>query len=216
LSRATRRGRRPPGVRLMDTARYVIAVLTVVTVPPAIFYWIIGHPLAAFWRRVGPLVTYSVLLGTMALGCWGIWLLRDPIFAIEFGTNWALVWAAAVAYVAAFAVQFRIRRQLTFKVLIGLPEFAPDRSPGNLMTTGLYARVRHPRYVAVILGVLAAAMFANYLAGYVCLVLSWLGILLVVRLEERELLERFGEPYARYRESVPAFVPRRKAPSTDR
>jgi len=37
----------------MDTFRYVLAVMLVISLPPAIAYWFVIHPFAALWRRVG-------------------------------------------------------------------------------------------------------------------------------------------------------------------
>lgn len=192
----------------MDTARYIIALLTVIPLPGAIIYWLIGHPLADFWRRVGPGITYSVLFLVFGSSCWLIWYLREPIFAVEYGTNWWLIGLAVPLYLSAMAIQLGIRKQLTFRTLIGMPEFVPDRVEGKLLEEGIYGRVRHPRYLAVILGVIAAALFANYLAGYVTIVITIIGLHVIVRLEEPELRERFGDAYELYRERVPMLIPR--------
>ena len=45
----------------MDTARYAIAVLLVVTIPPAIGFWFIVHPLASRLRGVPLPLTYTML-----------------------------------------------------------------------------------------------------------------------------------------------------------
>jgi protein-S-isoprenylcysteine O-methyltransferase Ste14 len=58
------------------------------------------------------------------------------------------------------------------------------------------------------LGFLGWSLFANYQAVYALLLLSVPVINLVAILEERELLDRFGEEYASYRERVPRFIPR--------
>ena len=77
----------------------------------------------------------------------------------------------------------------------------------RLATTGPYARVRHPQYVAfiaILLGfllqwptILTVLMFPVLVAMY--------GRLAV--LEEREMLGQFGEDYSRYSARTPRFVP---------
>jgi protein-S-isoprenylcysteine O-methyltransferase Ste14 len=97
---------------------------------------------------------------------------------------------------------------LNIRVLLGLSELAPDRYQSRLITTGLYARLRHPRYVQIALGSLGCALIANYLASYLIFALWLPGIYLIVVLEERELRQRFGEAYRTYCGQVPRFVPR--------
>ena len=80
---------------------------------------------------------------------------------------------------------------------------------GSSPTEGVYTRVRHPRYVAVLLALISVALFSNYLALYAMAPVGAAGLYLIVRLEERELVERFGDEYETYRDRVPMFVPRR-------
>jgi protein-S-isoprenylcysteine O-methyltransferase Ste14 len=70
--------------------------------------------------------------------------------------------------------------------------------------------VRHPRYIAVLLGMFAVALFCNYLGLYVVVALTVPGLYVVAVLEERELLERFGTEYREYMERVPRFVPKKQ------
>lgn len=77
-----------------------------------------------------------------------------------------------------------------------------------MLKEGIYASVRHPRYVAVIVGIAAFALFVNYLGIYVFTVLTVPALWLVVILEERELTERYGQEYAQYQREVPMFFPR--------
>ena len=93
-------------------------------------------------------------------------------------------------------------------ILVGLPELSSRPEASVLLDEGIYGRIRHPRYVDVVLGVLAFALFTNYLAVYVMWVLALPVIWLLTVIEERELLGRFGERYADYRLRVPRFIPR--------
>lgn len=153
-------------------------------------------------------MTYLVLaLMFIAVGV-AIYLVRDPLLAVDYGTNRWLWIPSVLCYGATVWIQIRIRKQLTFRVLAGVPELDEDGKGGTLLAEGLYGRMRHPRYTAVILGLLSFAFFTNYLGMYLLVPLSAVGLWLIVRLEERELAERFGEEYARYRARVPALFPR--------
>ena len=35
----------------MDTTRYYLGILLVISVPPAILFWLLIHPFAGFWRN---------------------------------------------------------------------------------------------------------------------------------------------------------------------
>jgi protein-S-isoprenylcysteine O-methyltransferase Ste14 len=78
---------------------------------------------------------------------------------------------------------------------------------GRLATTGPYARVRHPQYVAFVV------IMAGFLVQWpTLLTLAMFPILVTMyvrlaRREEREALATFGEEYARYMERTPAFLP---------
>jgi protein-S-isoprenylcysteine O-methyltransferase Ste14 len=79
---------------------------------------------------------------------------------------------------------------------------------GQLATTGPYAYLRHPQYAGFVL-----IMFGFLLQWPTLLTLVMFPILVVMyvrlaRREEREVLQAFGETYARYAANTPAFFPR--------
>jgi hypothetical protein len=198
----------------MDTARRVVALLLLLALPSSLFLWVVIHPAARFWRRLGPGWTYGVLAFPCAALIAATWRERRPLLGADLGTSWPLVAAAGICAVPAMAIARKRGRLLTFGVLAGLPELSRDRYPGRLLTEGIYARVRHPRYVEVVVGVLAYALFANYVGTYVLWLLLLPTLLLVVRLEEEELRERFGAAWDDYARRVPRFVPRRRPNGT--
>lgn len=81
------------------------------------------------------------------------------------------------------------------------------RDAGEIATTGPYRVIRHPIYASVIL--LTAALG--------CVFFTWLHFLVLAaftplwwvecRSEEEEMMDRFGEAYAAYRERTPMLVP---------
>ena len=187
---------------------YGLVLLTVVGVPPGVVFWFVVHPFARFWRRVGPWGTYIVASLAMAVTGWGLWLVHEPLLSVRFEYRGWVAIVGGVIYAGAIALALARRRQLTFRILAGLPEVAPERAPSQLLDQGIYGRIRHPRYVEFTLGVLAFACFTQYLATW-AVALAMIPLLrLVVVFEERELVERFGDAYVEYARRVPRFVPR--------
>ena len=192
----------------MASVRYCVALILVITVTPALAFWLIVHPFFRFWRRLGPAWTLTLVWGSVAAGMVALFRLRAPLLATDFGTNYALMLIGVLCIIVAAVWRVQLSRQLTTRSAAGLPELAPERYPQKLLTEGVYARIRHPRYTQFLLVLLGYALFANYLALYVVFVL-WLGAAyLIVFFEERELHDRFGEAYAEYARRVPRFVPR--------
>lgn len=78
----------------------------------------------------------------------------------------------------------------------------------KLATTGPYARIRHPQYVAFVM-----IMFGFLLQWPTIVTLIMFPILTymyirLARIEEREAYAEFGEEYSQYVALVPAFFPR--------
>ena len=192
----------------MDTARYVVAVLVWVALPPAIVYWLVVHPFVGFWRRVGKGTTFVALAIMFVATGFGLVLVRDWVLVREFGTHWGLWVAALVSYVTSVVIEIQCRKHLKFKTLAGVPEIERDQASRKLLDQGIYGRVRHPRYVSVTFGMLAMTFFANYLTIWLLIPATVVGLFLIATLEERELVASMGERYREYQARVPMFVPR--------
>lgn len=200
----------------MNTARYIVALIAVMSYVPAVGWWYLVHPFVSFWRKLGRPSFYVIMTVTSLAVMGAIYLIREPLLAVEYGTEPVLWPLAALFYGASAYIEVRCRRYLKPRILFGAPELAPGRGGGSLITEGIYGRVRHPRYIAVFLGTVAVAFFTNYLAVYILAVLLAPALYLVVVLEEKELRERFGKEYEDYCERVPRFFPRRRITSTAR
>lgn len=198
----------------MDAVRYFIALFLLVAFPAAMSMWLLIHPLAGFWRRRGPTITYVSVMALAGVIGFVLFQLRRPILRVEFGFNWVLTIAAILVYIAGALLERQYRRHLTIATLLGLPEVSANRS-STLLTEGIYSKVRHPRYLGLMCEISATALLVNYLAIYL-LVLATIPVLyLTVWLEERELVERFGDAYERYMRQVPRFLPRFHLPGRD-
>lgn len=189
----------------MDAFRYGVALFLVCSLPPLLLYWPIVHGFIGFWRRLGPTATYVVTVIAVCLGAAAIYRVREPLLAPDYGTQWPLVAVGAVVLAVAGWLRGKIQSVFGVGLLVGLPELSPERHATPLVTTGVYARVRHPRYVQFWLGLLGWALVLNRPAVYV-LWLLWLPALwLIVVFEERELRQRFGPQYVEYARCVPRF-----------
>lgn len=86
---------------------------------------------------------------------------------------------------------------------------APWNPPGKLVVRGIYRHVRNPMISAVI-GILVGESLVTGSLPLLGWALTFLAINLVYipRIEESALEKRFGEPYRRYKENVPRWIPR--------
>lgn len=78
----------------------------------------------------------------------------------------------------------------------------------TLATTGLYAYMRHPQYVGFVLIMLGFLLQWPTLPTLVMFPILITMYVRLARQEEREALAEFGEAYARYAATTPAFFPR--------
>lgn len=193
----------------MDTIRYYLALILVMTFPPAFGLWFLVHPFIGFWRRVGMTATFAFSTLVFAGVCYAILRGRDTLLAVEYGTNWVMFAFGLLLYGLAAVVEVRCRKHLTLRMLLGIPELkAPQEGPGSLLHEGIYARVRHPRYLGVMLGGTAVAMISNYLAAYLLMLALIPVVYALTVIEEGELRQRFGDDHTRYCERVPRIIPR--------
>jgi protein-S-isoprenylcysteine O-methyltransferase Ste14 len=195
----------------MERLRYGLALLIIAALPPAVLFWYAIHPLADFWRKLGPVWTY-VIVGTTSMALMGLlFALGGHLVGTDFGTSYPLIAVGVMCVAAAIWIMLKRRKLLTCRILVGIPELTGRGEPGRLLTEGIYAHIRNPRYLEVILATLGYVLMANHLGAYILFGLLLPAIYGVVVLEERELRKRFGAEYEEYCRRVPRFIPRRHA-----
>jgi protein-S-isoprenylcysteine O-methyltransferase Ste14 len=192
----------------MNSVRYYLALILLVGLPPGLLLWLVIHPLARFWRKLGPGLTYTVLALPTFLLMAATFAIRSQLLGTEFGTSIPMIVLGLLCAAAGTAIAVKRKKYLTLSVLVGVPELSAGGG-GTLLAEGIYGRICHPRYVDTFLWILAYAFIANYLALYVAALASVPLLYLIVVLEERELLHRFGAEYEEYRSRVPRFVPKK-------
>lgn len=194
---------------MIDRVRYFLGVVNLVVLPPGLLFWMIIHPWARGWRRLGPIRTYLMVVPvSVAFGAL-LFRFRGSLLGTNLGTNWTLVAIALVLYGVVTWLELQYWRHLSIATLVGVPELSPaGQRKGRLLQDGIYRLVRHPRYLSAGIGVVANALFINYAGLYLLILLLLpLGRAMLV-FEERELIDRFGEEYRKYQREVPQLVPR--------
>ena len=190
----------------MDKARWFIAVMMVVWVPPAITAWYLIHPFARFWRRLGTVASFFVIYSLLISAAVLLWHFSPALVGRDLGFQPLLLVPAVPAAVIGGYVAKRRRKHLNQRILVGTPEIS-RADPGTLLTEGIYAQTRNPRYLEFLLFCFVYVAFANYSGAWILYLLTFPAIHLVVLLEEAELRERFGAEYEEYCRRVPRYLP---------
>lgn len=152
-------------------------------------------------RSLYVLVASALLMTVLAL-----W---RPIPAVVWDVSWqpgrTLVWVTyVVGWVLTVSASFLVdHREFTGLRQAGVGGRRPG--PGGLSERGLYAVVRHPMMLGLVVVVLAAPTLT---AGHLLFAVASIGYIVVgVRLEERDLNRNLGPAYADYATRVPALIP---------
>ena len=192
---------------LGEQALRLLAVTAILPAASTLFFFVFWRWFDTWRRRRA--AAYVMILGTLiALGV-VVWVFLERVFAARVdlpgwaqGIGWTLI---AIAFVFGTIAD----RQLGLHVRAFGPLFG-DGERIELRTTGAYAIVRHPIYAAGIGYQLGVLLVTGYPAVAIALVVFASGAAWFTRQEERRLAERLDDPeaYARYRERVPALIPR--------
>jgi protein-S-isoprenylcysteine O-methyltransferase Ste14 len=177
---------------------------------PVPIYWLVIHGGIAFWRKrnCGRLPYWVAVGAAWGLGgCLLYRFLRPQLFAATDRPAWSLIAGAALllADVAIFSIA---ESELGGRRLVGQAELS---AKGELAVRGMYAHMRHPRYLGMMLGVLGACVLAGSQRLWIVSAVWWIAAMVIIRIEERELRRRFGAAYAAYAERVPMLLPLRFA-----
>jgi protein-S-isoprenylcysteine O-methyltransferase Ste14 len=77
----------------------------------------------------------------------------------------------------------------------------------ELIRSGPYRFVRHPIYTGILVGFIGSAISLDEIRGVVAVGLATVAFLIKIRLEERWMIEIFGDTYRGYRTEVKALIP---------
>jgi protein-S-isoprenylcysteine O-methyltransferase Ste14 len=80
----------------------------------------------------------------------------------------------------------------------------------RLITTDIYQCVRHPHHLGVGIFMTSLGLLMGHLYSFLIISISqWVWVIaFLVLVEEKELVEKFGQEYQAYRQKVPMLVPK--------
>jgi protein-S-isoprenylcysteine O-methyltransferase Ste14 len=185
-----------------------LAGLILVVELPVPIYWLVMHGGIGFWRKRdrGRLPYWLAVGAAWGLGGWLLYhYLRPQLFTAGDRPAWAVV-AGTLLMLCDVAIFAIAESELGGRRLVGQAELS---AKGELAVRGLYAHMRHPRYLGMMLGVLGVCILAGSQRLWIVAFAWWIAALAIIRIEERELRQRFGAAYASYAQRVPMLLPLR-------
>jgi protein-S-isoprenylcysteine O-methyltransferase Ste14 len=194
---------------MSDTPLRIAIILWICFLLPCAAYFRIrsnaSHEKLDRWQE-GVWILFGLRLSAAPLFVAGVLWLCYPR-AMSWSTMPLPVWLRWVGF--AIFVAAGVLQLWAFATLgKNLTDTVVTRRDHTLVTAGPYRFVRHPFYLAFLLGIIGLTLLsANWFILPVGLV-PFLFILTRLPIEERKLEERFGDAYRDYRARTGAFVPR--------
>lgn len=188
-------------MQVLRTLAWMIAGIYA-TIPA---FWMIVHPFAEHWRRRGYGVKW---LGPWWVFLWLIvWTCEYPFRnSVLYERTWPWLISAALWTITGY-VYAESFKAFSIGRIIGRNEV--DRTkPQELVTSGIYSRVRNPLYSAHICTALGWAIGTGSTPAFACVGFYLVSLMIMLPREEQELRSRFGEAYREYELRVPRLLPR--------
>lgn len=180
-----------------------LAALVLFLQLPIPLYWFVVHPLVGFWRQrpKASYVTGLLLSWPAVTAC--LVVFRRELFRPDWPAAWRDVLGIALIIFELWLFS-RLTGNLGMERLVGKAELSGG---GSIERSGIYGRIRHPRYLGSFLAILGACLLAAKPAMWATAALWTVLMLVAISFEERELRLRFGKEYDEYARQVPRYVP---------
>lgn len=161
-------------------------------------------PRAVVHRRKGIRERVILALAGIAFLLALVWVATPLLQVADYAPRLELLVAGVAAYAVGRFLLYRSHRDLAAQWSITLEV----REHHALVTDGVYRRIRHPMYLALLLyGTGQALALPNFVAGPAYLAATVALVALRVKPEERMMLETFGSEYQAYAARTAKFVP---------
>lgn len=186
----------------MTFAGWIAAVVFFMQLPIPL-YWFVLHPARGWRTRRSAAFVVALLLSWLPVTVLLVVFHRELLRNVSPST-WQFVLGLLLIAVEVWIFS-RVRRDLGSARLVGATELSGG---GEIARSGIYARIRHPRYTGSFLAILGACLLAATPTMWMVAAVWTLLMRTSIALEERELRVRFGDSYLEYRRRVPGFIPR--------
>jgi protein-S-isoprenylcysteine O-methyltransferase Ste14 len=180
-----------------------LAVMTLMFWPVIPLFWIPVHIATGFFKKIGRL-TYVLPIITWLPLAYLIYHNRDLLLKYKIDIPLVFIIAGILCFTLGTLLHIWTARLLGIWGIIGMPEISTKAGVG-LITKGPFSIVRHPTYLAHTLMFSGAFLITGVATVALITILDFITVkTIIIPLEERELLSRFGEIYISYMEKVPS------------
>ena len=178
-------------------------------------YWWIAARDAKQTERREALGSRLLHVLPLLLAAWLIWaetvpgpFLNERLFPWAAWEFWCGALITAIGLLFAIWARLEIGRNWSGIVTI--------KRDHELIFSGPYALVRHPIYTGLLLAFVGSAIARGQSRGVFAVLVVWAALWRKLWVEERWMIERFGEQYVAYRQRVPAIIPFAKGVTSSR
>jgi protein-S-isoprenylcysteine O-methyltransferase Ste14 len=168
--------------------------------------WVLASRAAKPTERREPMGSWLIHVLPLMFAFWLIW--KDPL-PIRFLGERLFPWAPWEFWVGALVTALGLLFTIWARIHLGRnwSGTVTIKRDHELITSGPYAAVRHPIYTGLIVAIIGSALARGEWRGVLAVVIAWVALRHKLGLEERWMIERFGDQYLAYCRRVPALVP---------
>lgn len=197
----------------MHVGTWGIAILVIV-IASWLFYRYLAPQNWKEWGRAGVVQAFIIAFYAEMYGFPLTIYFLARYFGVDLelgdgGNLWAQLFGTQVAHIVAMVLGYSIVFSGASLVAEGWRRIHRAQGDDQLMTDGVYSRVRHPQYTGFFLIVFGEGVVhwptIVSLAAFPIIVIAYT---LLAKKEERDMIAKFGDEYREYQRRVPMFIPR--------